>query len=68
MADKEQGFAMGMNNAYMSIGNILGPTLAGIAFDIDMRYPFIMGLVLLLITYTGTWNWSKRKATVISES
>ncbi|STO07620.1 MFS transporter [Exiguobacterium aurantiacum] len=61
MADKEQGFAMGMNNAYMSIGNIIGPTLAGIAFDIDMRYPFIMGLVLLLITFGGTLNWTKRK-------
>lgn len=62
MADKEQGFAMGMNNAYMSIGNIVGPTLAGIAFDIDMRYPFVMGLVLLLVTFAGTLNWSKRKA------
>ncbi len=61
MADKEQGFAMGMNNAYMSIGNIVGPTLAGIAFDIDMRYPFIMGLALLLITFGGTLNWTKRK-------
>lgn len=61
MADKEQGFAMGMNNAYMSIGNIVGPTLAGIAFDIDMRYPFIMGLVLLLITFGGTLNWTRRK-------
>ncbi|WP_214842467.1 MFS transporter [Exiguobacterium sp. s150] len=61
MADKEQGFAMGMNNAYMSIGNIVGPTLAGIAFDIDMRYPFIMGLTLLLITFGGTLNWTKRK-------
>ncbi|MBR3063775.1 MAG: MFS transporter [Exiguobacterium sp.] len=68
LAGNEQGLAMGMNNAYMSIGNILGPTLAGIAFDIDMRYPFIMGLILLLVTYMGTWNWSKRKAAAISES
>lgn len=62
MAGQEQGFAMGMNNAYMSIGNIVGPTLAGIAFDIDMRYPFMMGLVLLLVTFGGTLNWSKRNA------
>lgn len=67
MADKEQGFAMGMNNAYMSIGNIVGPTLAGIAFDIDMRYPFVMGLILLLVTFAGTLNWSKRKATATFE-
>lgn len=68
MAGNEQGFAMGMNNAYMSIGNIIGPTLAGIAFDIDMRYPFIMGLVLLFVTLTGTWNWSKRQETVAQEA
>lgn len=67
MADKEQGFAMGMNNAYMSIGNIVGPTLAGIAFDIDMRYPFVMGLILLLVTFAGTLNWSKRKVTATFE-
>lgn len=67
MADKEQGFAMGMNNAYMSIGNIVGPTLAGIAFDIDMRYPFVMGLILLLVTFAGALNWSKRKATATFE-
>ncbi len=67
MADKEQGFAMGMNNAYMSIGNIVGPTLAGIAFDIDMRYPFVMGLILLLVTFAGTLNWSKRNTAATFE-
>ena len=68
MAGQEQGFAMGMNNAYMSIGNIVGPTLAGIAFDIDMRYPFVMGLVLLLVTFSGTLNWSKRNAETTFDS
>ncbi|WP_214826211.1 MFS transporter [Exiguobacterium algae] len=68
MAGNEQGFAMGMNTAYMSIGNIIGPTLAGIAFDFDMRYPFIMGLVLLIVTYFGTWSWSRRKASMITDS
>lgn len=68
MAGNEQGFAMGMNTAYMSIGNIIGPTLAGIAFDFDMRYPFIMGLVLLIVTYIGTWSWSRRKASMITDS
>lgn len=68
MAGNEQGFAMGMNTAYMSIGNIIGPTLAGIAFDFDMRYPFIMGLVLLMVTYIGTWSWSRRKASMITDS
>lgn len=59
MAGTEQGFAMGMNNAYMSIGNILGPLLAGIAFDMNQSYPFIMGMMLLLLTGVSTWIWSR---------
>ena len=60
MAGNEQGFAMGMNNAYMSIGNVLGPTLAGLMYDIRITYPFILGLVLLVITLFITMAWQKR--------
>ncbi|MFC0274862.1 MFS transporter [Metabacillus herbersteinensis] len=60
MAGEEQGFAMGMNNAYMSIGNILGPTLAGLLYDIDIIYPFVLGLVFLVITLVMTLIWQKR--------
>ena len=28
-AGHEQGYAAGMNNAYMSLGNMIGPALAG---------------------------------------
>lgn len=57
MAGNEQGFAMGMNNAYMSIGNILGPLLAGTLYDIDILYPFIAGLIILLFTIILTFMW-----------
>ncbi|TYR80016.1 MFS transporter [Priestia megaterium] len=60
MAGDEQGFAMGMNNAYMSIGNVLGPTLAGVLYDVQITYPFVLGLVLLLITLAITIGWQKR--------
>ncbi|MBA9026121.1 MULTISPECIES: MFS transporter [Bacillaceae] len=60
MAGNEQGFAMGMNNAYMSIGNVLGPTLAGLMYDIRIMYPFVLGLVLLVITLFITMAWQKR--------
>ena len=29
LAGNEQGFAAGMNNAYMSLGSMIGPALAG---------------------------------------
>ncbi|AMM92955.1 multidrug transporter [Peribacillus simplex] len=60
MAGNEQGFAMGMNNAYMSIGNVLGPTLAGMMYDVHITYPFMLGLFLLFITLMITMAWQKR--------
>jgi MFS transporter, DHA1 family, multidrug resistance protein len=60
LAGNEQGFAMGMNNAYMSIGNVLGPTLAGLLYDVKITYPFILGFVLLVITLFITFTWQKR--------
>ena len=32
-----------MMTAYMSLGNMIGPALAGILFDINMTYPYIIG-------------------------
>ncbi|MFO1445217.1 MFS transporter [Bacillus sp. Bva_UNVM-123] len=60
MAGNEQGFAMGMNNAYMSIGNVLGPTIAGMLYDVKITYPFILGLVLISVTLSATFVWQKR--------
>jgi MFS transporter, DHA1 family, multidrug resistance protein len=60
MAGDEQGFAMGMNNAYMSIGNILGPTLAGMLYDVQIVYPFVLGLAFLVVTLVMTIIWQKR--------
>ncbi len=60
MAGNEQGFAMGMNNAYMSIGNVLGPTLAGLLYDVKIIYPFVLGLFLLVLTLITTFVWQKR--------
>ena len=60
MAGNEQGFAMGMNNAYMSVGNVLGPMLAGMLYDVKLIYPFVLGLVLLVLTLFTTIVWQKR--------
>ncbi|MGG3448400.1 MFS transporter [Domibacillus aminovorans] len=60
LAGDEQGFAMGMNNMYMSIGNVLGPTCAGLLYDINIIYPFILGLILLVATLLITIVWQKR--------
>lgn len=48
MAGDEQGYVAGMNNAYMSIGNMIGPAIAGTLFDINMNIPYIFGAIILL--------------------
>ena len=38
LAGDEQGFAAGMNNAYMSLGNMIGPSIAGILFRMEIKF------------------------------
>ncbi len=61
LAGNEQGFAMGMNNAYMSIGNVIGPLLAGVLYDVNILYPFVLGFVVLGITIMVSMVWQKNK-------
>lgn len=59
-AGREQGFASGMNNSYMSLGNMIGPAIAGSLFDVNMSIPFILGSIVLLICFFVTFTWQKR--------
>ena len=38
-ATLEQGITMGLSNAFMSLGRIGGPALAGPSFDLNIEYP-----------------------------
>ncbi|ANE45059.1 multidrug transporter [Paenibacillus swuensis] len=63
MAGNEQGFVAGMNNAYMSIGNIFGPAMAGLLFDVNVTFPNILGaIVLMLSLFLSMANGAKLKA------
>ncbi|MFE6167318.1 MFS transporter [Viridibacillus arvi] len=63
-AGNEQGFAAGMNNAYMSLGNMIGPALAGILFDWNMNSPYVFGTIILVSCFSLTAVWAKKKATL----
>ena len=67
LAGKEQGFAAGMITAYMSLGNMVGPALAGILFDININYPYIIGTVILLICFAIAFSWSKRSSELLTQ-
>ncbi|MGG3448738.1 MFS transporter [Domibacillus aminovorans] len=69
MAGNEQGFAAGMNNAYMSIGNMIGPALAGMLFDMSMGLPYIFGALIIGVTLIICMNWARgRKRQNVSSS
>jgi DHA1 family multidrug resistance protein-like MFS transporter len=49
-----QGIAMGLNNAYMSLGRVIGPLWAGIVIDVNLFFPFITGAIIMLIGYIAS--------------
>ncbi|MFE1628276.1 MFS transporter [Brevibacillus reuszeri] len=65
-AGEQQGFVAGMNNAYMSLGNIFGPVLAGILFDIQINLPYLFGALVLLIAYFVSVKWIESKRAITS--
>ena len=67
LAGEEQGFAAGMITAYMSLGNMVGPALAGILFDINIIYPYIIGTFILLICFVIAFLWSKRSSELLGK-
>ncbi|WP_088005831.1 MFS transporter [Indiicoccus explosivorum] len=66
LAGEQQGFAAGMNNAYMSLGNMFGPAIAGILFDWNMAYPYIAGTAILLVSYVIAVSWSSRNRKLLA--
>jgi DHA1 family multidrug resistance protein-like MFS transporter len=49
-----QGIAMGLNNAYMSLGRVIGPLWAGAIIDINIHFPFITGAIIMLIGFVAS--------------
>ncbi|MFD0682528.1 MULTISPECIES: MFS transporter [unclassified Paenibacillus] len=61
-AEKEQGFIAGMNSTYTSLGNIVGPALGGILFDVDINYPYLFAAVILFIGLVITMMWKEKQS------
>ena len=55
-AEGGQGAAMGLNNAFMSLGRVVGPLWAGALFDIDIGLPYASGALILLVGF-GLCVW-----------
>ena len=45
------GALMGVGNTVVSLGRVIGPIWAGFAFDLDVRYPYLSGAVVLFVGF-----------------
>ncbi|GIN87984.1 tetracycline resistance MFS efflux pump [Heyndrickxia sporothermodurans] len=51
MAQDQQGYVAGLNSAFTSLGNIIGPVIAGFLFDFNINYPYISAFLVLFICF-----------------
>jgi DHA1 family multidrug resistance protein-like MFS transporter len=52
-----QGATMGLGNSFMNLGRIAGPVWAGFIFDVDVRYPYLSGAVVMLVGFAISMVW-----------
>jgi len=52
-----QGMAMGLNNAFMSLGRVAGPLWAGKALDIQLPLPYLSGATVMAVGFLTTLIW-----------
>ena len=62
MAGAQQGYASGMNNAFMSLGTMFGPALAGILYDWNMNSPYIFGAIVLVLCFFLAFSWQQKQS------
>ena len=65
IAGDRQGFAGGLNSTFTSMGNFVGPLVAGALFDINLEFPIYMAIAVslcgIVIIFIEKGLRSKRK-------
>ncbi|MFC5703140.1 MFS transporter [Cohnella faecalis] len=51
LAENQQGYVAGLNSAFMSLGNIVGPVIAGALLDANINYPYLLASFILLVSF-----------------
>ncbi len=46
-----QGAALGLSNSFVSLGRVVGALWAGAIFDVGMDYPYLSGIVIMLVCF-----------------
>lgn len=60
MAHDQQGYVAGLNSAFTSLGNIAGPVIAGLLFDINIDYPYLAAALVLFACFLLSLRASKK--------
>ncbi len=63
-----QGMSMGLNNAFMSLGRIIGPVWAGVALDMNLSLPFLTGALVFFASVILTTLKLKAPPPISSEA
>lgn len=67
-ADMPQGAVMGVSNAFMSLGRIVGPLWAGNVLDLNLSYPFLTGAIIMLAAGVASLFYLSDKQKEASET
>ncbi len=62
--EKSQGSIQGLNASYVSIGNIIGPIVAGLIATYMLQLPFLAGAMVILVCYLLSFQILRKKTTV----
>jgi DHA1 family multidrug resistance protein-like MFS transporter len=61
LAKDQQGYVAGLNSAFTSLGNIAGPIVAGVLFDLNVNYPYSLASIVLLLCFGLSLRVGSRK-------
>lgn len=70
LAGNRQGMVMGLNNSFLSLGNVVGPILAGLLYEWNIHTPYLFGSLVMIIglVLTKVWIGKKKKNLVAQET
>lgn len=58
-AGNAQGMVGGMNSMFTSLGNIFGPIIGGLLFDVNFNFPYYFSTLVLVIGIFFSLFWKK---------
>ncbi|MDG0792307.1 MFS transporter [Cohnella ginsengisoli] len=65
LAKDQQGYVAGLNSAFTSLGNIVGPIVAGVLFDFEINAPYTLAAVVLLICFAVSMKGQRRRGVAL---